>query len=83
VLPQVLVGLGVLSVLSTGCLLWLQRLQPLFATLAVAALAYQGWLVWRRPARRRTRAMLVILWVSLGTSLLVLAAWVASWVRYR
>lgn len=82
-LPQVLAGLGVLSILSTGCLLWLQRLQPLFATLAVAALAYQGWLVWRRPVHRRTRAMLFILWASLGTSLLVLAAWFAAWVRYR
>jgi hypothetical protein len=83
VLPQVLAGLGVLSILSTGCLLWLHRLQPLFASVAVAALAYQGWLVWRRPPCRRSRRVLVILWASLGTSALVLAAWIAAWVRYR
>jgi hypothetical protein len=83
VLPQVLAGLGALSILSAGCVLWLERLQPLFASVAVAALAYQGWLVWRRPKWRRTGRMLVILWTSLGTSLLVMGAWVVLWLRYR
>ena len=44
-----------MSVLSAGCLLWLQRLQPVLALVVVAALSYQGWLVWRRPALLRTR----------------------------
>jgi hypothetical protein len=82
-LPQVLAGLGALSLLSAGCLLWLERLQPVFAALAVAALVYQGWLVWRRPAYLRTRQVLVIFWASIGTSVMVLLVWVTSWLRYR
>ena len=72
-----------LSVVSVGCVVWLERLQPLFALIAVAALVDQGWLVWRRPAPRRTGVMLAILWASLGTVALVLGTWVTSWVRYR
>ena len=82
-LPQVLAGLGALSILSAGCALWLQRFQPLFAAVAVAALAYQGWLVSRRPADRRTRPMLRILWTSVGTTIVVFAIWTALWLRYR
>jgi|SoiMethySBSTD1v2_1073268.scaffolds.fasta_scaffold3391767_2 Na+/melibiose symporter-like transporter len=82
-LPQVLAGLGALSILSAGCVLWLQRFQPVFAALAVAALAYQGWLVSRRPAYRRTRTMLWILWTSAGTTIVVFAVWTALWLRYR
>lgn len=82
-LPQVLAGLGALSILSAGCVLWLQRFQPLFAAVAVAALAYQGWLVSRRPAHRRTRPMFWILWTSAGTTIVVFAIWTALWLRYR
>jgi hypothetical protein len=82
-LPQVLAGLGVVSVASTGCVLWLERLQPAFASLAVLALVYQGWLVWRRPRRARTRTMLLILWASLCISGVVAAAMVAFAIRYR
>lgn len=63
--------------------MWLERLQPLFAMLAVAALVYQGWLVWRRPPRRRTKGMLAILWGSMGVSALVLIVWVSLSLRYR
>lgn len=80
-LPQVLVGLGALSLLSAGCLFWLERLQPLFALMAAGALGYQGWLVWRRP-RRTTRA-LAIFWTSLAINLLVFGVWIALWFRYR
>jgi hypothetical protein len=82
-LPQVLAGLGALSILSAGCALWLQRFQPLLAALVVAALAYQGWLVSSRPAHRRTRPMLWILWTSVGTTIVVFAVWTALWLRYR
>jgi hypothetical protein len=51
--------------------------------LAVAALVYQGWLVWRRPPRRRTKGMLAILWGSMGVSALVLIVWVSLSLRYR
>ena len=72
-----------MSVVSAGCLLWLQRLQPLLAVVAVTALSYQVWLVWRRPAGQRTRAMLLILWGSIASSSLVALAWVGLWLRYR
>jgi hypothetical protein len=70
------------SVVSAGCVLWLERFQPLFITLAVCTLAYQAWLVGRRPRQRRTRTMLVILWTSLGTSVVVGTALVALSLRY-
>lgn len=82
-LPQVLAGLGALSILSAGCVIWLQRFQPLFALMAVAALAYQGWLVVRRPRHLRTRAMLWMLRASVGIVALVFVGWAALWVRYR
>lgn len=68
---------------SAGCLLWLQRLQPVLASVAVAALSYQAWLVWRRPALLRTTTMLLILWGSIGSSSLVALAWIGLWLRYR
>jgi hypothetical protein len=70
-------------VLSAGCVLWLERFQPLFATIAVATLAYQGWLVWKRPPQRRTRRALFILWTSVAVTGLVFATWIGLWVRYR
>lgn len=82
-LPQVLAGLGLFSLLSASCLFWLERLQPVFITLAVGALAYEGWLVHRRPRFLRTRGMLAILWGSIVINILVLGAWVVLWFRYR
>jgi hypothetical protein len=71
------------SVASATCLLWLQRLQPLLAAVALVTLSYQAWLVWRRPASLRTTTMLLILWGSIGASALVASAWVGLWLRYR
>jgi len=71
------------SVVSAGCLLWLQRLQPILVLVAAAALSYQAWLVWRRPAFLRTRAMLLILWGSIACSSLVALSWIVLWLRYR
>ncbi len=82
-LPQVLAGLGALSVASAGCLLWLDHLRPVFASTAAGALAYQGWLVWRRPAARRTRTMGEILVASIGVNAIVVLTWGALWWRYR
>ena len=67
---------------SAGCVLWLERFRPMFAMLALGTLAYQSWLVLRRPRHRRTRAMLVILWISVATSLAVGTALVALQLRY-
>lgn len=72
-----------MSVVSAGCVLWLERFQPLFVSLAVCTLAYQAWLVWRRPPHRRTPTMLLILWVSFGTSIAVGGTLVGLWLRYR
>jgi hypothetical protein len=63
--------------------LWLQRLQPVFAVIAVAALGYQGWLVWRRAPRRRTKSAVWILWTSVSVTGLVFATWVWLFFRYR
>jgi hypothetical protein len=82
VLPQVLAGLGAVSVTSAGCVLWLERFQPLFASVALVTLVYQAWLVRRRPPHRRTPLMLAILWTSLATSGVVVAALVFLSFRY-
>ena len=72
-----------MSVASAGCLLWLEALQPFFASLAAGALAYQGWLVGRRPPARRTRKMWGILVTSVSVNAVVVLTWVALWLRYR
>jgi len=82
VLPQVLAGLG-LEVLSAGCLLWLQRLQPVFFVLALGALAYQGWLVRRRPPRPGNWKVRTVLVVSLAVNLMMIAGWIVIAIRYR
>ena len=72
-----------MSVLSAGCILWLQRLQPVFAVIAVAALTYESWLVLRRPAQMRTRRLLAILWGSVAITVLVFGVWLMLSLRYR
>jgi len=83
VLPQVLAGLGLFSLLSAGCLFWLQRLQPLFFTVAVASLVYQVWVVRRRPPFLRTWAIKMILGVSLLLNSLLIVGWVVITIRYQ
>lgn len=72
-----------MSLLSAGCLFWLERLQPLFAGLAVMGIAYQSWLVWRRPFMRRTRRVMAVFVASLAVNVGVLSLWVWLWLRYR
>jgi hypothetical protein len=72
-----------LSLLSAGCLFWLERLQPLFVALAVLGLGYQSWLVWRRPFMRRTRRVMTVYLASLAVNVGVLSLWVWLWLRYR
>ena len=81
-LPQVLAGLG-LELLSAGCLLWLQRLQPLFFVLALGALVYQGWLVRRRPPRPGNWKTRTVLAASLAVNVMMIAGWAVISVRYR
>ena len=69
--------------LSAGCLFWLQRLQPLFFTVAVASLVYQIWVVRRRPPTLRTWGVKTILGVSLMLNVMVIGGWIAISIRYR
>ena len=82
-LPQVLAGLGLFALLSAGCLLWLERLQPLFFAVAVASLGYEAWLVRSRPPAKRTWGMKTILAVSVALNVMVIGGWVALSIRYR
>jgi hypothetical protein len=69
--------------ISAGCLLWLERLQPLFFTVAIASLAWQVWVVRRRPPFLRTRGVKVILASSLSLNALVIGTWVFLLIRYQ
>jgi hypothetical protein len=71
------------SVLSAGCILWLERLRPLFVSVAVLTLAYQGWLIVRRPPQRRSWKVLGIFWTSLVLTVMMFAAWGVLSLRYR
>jgi hypothetical protein len=82
-LPQVLAGLGLVSVLSAGCLLWLERLQPLFLAVALGSLAYQLWAVRTRPPKSRTWGVKAILTASLVVNFIVIGGWIALQIRYR
>jgi len=71
------------SVLSAGCLVWLDALRPFFGATAIVALGWQAWLIGRRPATRRTRTMVAILAGTAAVNLLIAVSWAAlSW-RYR
>ena len=82
-LPQVLAGLGLVGLLSAGCLFWLERLQPVFFTVAVLSLVYQIWVVWRRPPGMRTRGIKTILGISLALNTLLIAGWIVFTIRYQ
>ena len=82
-LPQVLAGLGLFSLISAGCLFWLQRLQPLFFAVAAGALVYQVWVVKRRPPALRTWGVKTILTLSLMLNGTVIVGWIVFSIRYR
>ena len=81
-LPQVLAGLGV-SLVSAGCQLWLERLQPLLFAVAVLSLVYQIWLIRIRPPGKRRPAVKIVLGLSLLVNFVVIGGWVALLIRYR
>ncbi len=80
-IAPVLAGLGIFSFLS-ACLIWLQRLQPLFFAMAIGGLAYQIWIVRRRPPTLRTRGVKTILAISLAINGLLIAGWIVIMIRY-
>ena len=69
--------------LSAGCLFWLEKLRPLFFTVALVSMAYQVWAVWRRPPFLRTWGVKAILGVSLFLNVLVITEWIVLYYRYR
>ena len=75
--------MGLVSLISVSCLIWLQRLQPLFFTVAIGSLAYQVWAVWIRPPKARTWGIKTILAISLVLNFIVIGGWIALLIRYR
>jgi hypothetical protein len=69
--------------ISAACQIWLERLQPLFLAVAIAALVYQIWLVRVRPPKRRNRAIKTVLAMSVVLNLIVVGGWIALLIRYR
>jgi hypothetical protein len=69
--------------LSASCLFWLERLQPVFLTVAVGSLVYQAWAVRRRPPFLRSRGIKTIFGVSLVLNVAVIGTWVALYFRYQ
>jgi len=63
-------------------LFWLQRLQPVFLTVALGSLAYESWLVRRQLPGLRTMGVKATLGASLIVNLAVLGSWVVLWFRY-
>jgi hypothetical protein len=57
-------------------------MQPFFFALAIASLVYQIWLVQRRSPASRTRAMKVILIVSLLVNAALIGGWIVLSIRY-
>jgi hypothetical protein len=82
-MPQVLAGLGMVSLMNAGCLFWLQRLQPVFLIVAFGSLLYEIWLFSRHPPALRKWDTKAILATSVMLNAGIIVGWIAIWVRYR
>ncbi|MCC7187048.1 MAG: hypothetical protein IT185_12445, partial [Acidobacteria bacterium] len=71
------------SMVGAACFYWLERLQPVFFALALFALAYEIWLVRRRPGGMRSWSIRAMIAFSLGVNAMVAGTWVFLWFRYR
>jgi hypothetical protein len=71
------------SLISAGCQLWLERLQPVFFAVAIVSLAYQFWLVGTRPRARRKTGVRTVFAVSLLLNVVVVGGWIALLIRYK
>lgn len=72
-----------MSLVSAGCLVWLEAMKPLSALTAVAALAWQMWLVLGRPTIRTSRSTWAIVAATVAVNLFVAISWLALQWRYR
>ena len=82
-LPQVLAGLGVASLVNGACLFWLRRLQPIFFAVAIGAILYEVILITRHQPALRKRGTKAMLAASLMLNLVVAGGWVLLSIRYR
>jgi hypothetical protein len=80
--PQVLALFGLLSQ-GLMCLIWLERLRPLFISVALASLAYQVWAVFWGPAGTRTRSAKAMLTASVISNILVVGVLIFTEFRYQ
>ncbi|HLA40918.1 MAG TPA: hypothetical protein VJ417_13035 [Candidatus Glassbacteria bacterium] len=72
-----------MGLLSAGCLFWLERLQPVFFTVAIGSLIYQVLIYRRRPPFLRSWGVKAILATSVVITVAVIGTWIALWLRYR
>jgi len=71
------------SVVSAGCPLRLQRLQPVLALIAAAALSYQVGVVGAGPRGCVPARCCSSFWGRIGSRSLVALTWIGLWLRYR
>mgnify|MGYP001049726309 CR=1 FL=1 len=71
-----------MSLVSAGCVIGLEALRPLFASTALGAIAWQAWLLWRRPRARRALTWAIFA-ISVAVNALGVLFWIALWWRYR
>lgn len=80
--PQLLAQFGLLSQ-GLGCLLWLERLRPLFVSVALATLTYQVWAAFKGSSGTRRRSAKAMLAASVISNVLVLGVLIFTEFRYQ
>ena len=81
-LPQLLSALGIFSG-GLRCLFWLERLRPLFASVAILSLAYEAWALFSRPAALRSSLMKSFFAASVISIVAVMGLWIYVDIRYQ
>lgn len=82
-LPQLFAAFHLFNAPTLRCLVWLDRLRPLFVSIAVSTLVYQLWAVFFRSAPIRTQVAKTLLTASISSNLLVMSLWAFLDLRYR
>jgi hypothetical protein len=63
--------------------MWLERLRPLFVSVAIGSLGYQAWVILSRPPALRTRPAKAMLAASVISNVVVLGLLVFVEIRYQ
>jgi hypothetical protein len=69
-------------VVNGACLLWLERMRPLFFALAVGGVVYEISLVRRHPPALRKWGTKALLALSLAVNAIIIGGWILITVRY-